>query len=176
MYVTAADAYKKKSTYFDGTPGADDFRFVDGVPGSGDGAGDVGSLIAGARYCSRFACPHGHSGSVGTDGRVPPDPCDGRARGRVRVVLVHRVAVARAAATELREAGSVRVRNRSRARTRGALSGQVLFGRDGVHRARRRDRLPVSVRGRVPWTRRVRPLRDGDLRRRPARPVRVPVV
>ena len=126
--------------------------------------------------CRRFAPPGGPSGSVGSDGRLPPDPRHGRARRRVRDALVHRVAAARAAAPELGEAGSVRVRDRARAGAGGALSGQVLSGRDELHRARRRDRLPVSVLGRVPRPRRVRPVRDGHLRARVARPVRVPAV
>jgi len=54
MYVTAADAYKKKSTYFDGSAE---------VGGAGAGGRDC-SLIAGRRYRSRFAPPGGQSGSV----------------------------------------------------------------------------------------------------------------
>ena len=51
------------------------------------------------------------------------------------------------------EGGAVRVRDRARVRARRALPGEVLSGRDGVHRARRRDRLPVSVHHGLPRAR-----------------------
>ena len=167
-YETAADAYKKKSTYLDGVPGAGAAREAAARSSRAHG-------LHAARAGPSLARAGGRVASA-RDGRLPPDPRHGRARRRVRPALVHRVAAARAATAELREAESVRVRHRSRAGAGRALSGQVLPGRDELHRARRRDRLPVPVRGRVPRSRRVRPVRDGCVRPRAAGAVRVSAV
>ena len=70
----------------------------------------------------------------------------------------------------------VRVRHRARVRAGRALPGEVLPGRDGVHRPRRRDRLPLSVHHRVPRARRLRPHHHGRLPARPARAVRLPAL
>ena len=59
------------------------------------------------RVASARAARPGESKS---DDRLPADPRDGRAGGRVRAAVVRRVAAARAAAAERGEAGAVRVR------------------------------------------------------------------
>src|SRR5262245_33238217 len=145
MYVTPADTYNITSTHFGTAVGTVRRSRNGSEPGAG-GVGRGGSLIAGARYC--FASPGGPSGSVGTDGRIPPDPRDGRARRRVRDAFVHRLTAARTAAAERRETESVRVRNRARAGAGRTLPGEVLPRRDELHRARRRDGLTLPRRAR----------------------------
>ena len=70
--------------------------------------------------------------------------------------LLPRVDHPRPEAADHGEASAVRVRHRARARAGRALPGEVLPGRDGVHRPRRRDHLPVSVHDGVPRPRRLR--------------------
>ena len=108
--------------------------------------------------------------------RLPADPHHDRARRAVRARLVRRVDVPRSEAPDVGQGSAVRVRHRARVRAGGAVPGEVLPGRDGVHRPRCRDHLPVSVHHDLPRARRVRVDRDGRVPARAAGAVRLPAV
>ena len=72
------------------------------------------------------------------------------------------------------EGSAVRVRDRARDRAGRAVPGEVLPGRDGVHRPRRRDHLPLSLHHGPQGSRRLRARHDGRVPARGARAVRLP--
>ena len=108
--------------------------------------------------------------------RVSAHPHHDDPGGALRVGVVPRVHVARPQAAHVGEGSPVRVRHRAGIRAGGTVPGEVLPGRDGLHRPRRRDHLPLSLRhdhARL-RARRLRVDPHGRVPARAARAVRVP--